>query len=155
MQSIVVPLHSRYSSSFNGIPYHSWSFDVILVIPRRLTLFLIIHRHCSSFNVFPYMYSIALHIIYGIKHLLSTLHIIKRHSISFTVTTRSFLYASYPSLNLPFAPGFSLLSPCTCLRPSNVLITQKNNTVFVGQSIIFAHDQRKSSRYSLSILIDL
>ena len=130
MQSIVAPLHSRHSSSFNGIPHHSWSFYDILVIPRRLTLFLIIHRHSPSFNIFPNMYSIALHIIYVIKHLLSTLHIIKRHSISFTVTTRSFLCASYPSLNLPFATGFSLLSPCPCLRPSHFLITQKITLFF-------------------------
>ena len=126
MQSIVFPLHSSHSSAFNGIPHRSWSFHVI---PRHLTSFLIIHRYSPSFNVFPYMYNIAIHIIYVIKHLLSALHIIKRHSISFTVTTRSFICASYPSFNLPFALGFSLLSPCACLRPSSVLITQKNDGI--------------------------
>ena len=137
MQSIVVPLHSRYL--FLIVSRHSLSFMVIWRHSRHSSSFDVIPHHPSSLpiiNVFPYMYSIALHIIYVIRHLLSVLRIIKRHSISFTVTTRSFICASYPSLNLPFAPGFSSLSPCACLRPSNVLITQKNNTVFLDQPII-------------------
>ena len=96
MQSIIVPLHSRYSSSLNGIPYHSWSCDVILVIPSRLTSFLIIHRNSPSFNVFTHLYGIALHIIYVIRHLLSALYIIKRH-----------LY----HLLSPHAPLFARLTP--------------------------------------------
>ena len=59
---------------------HASSFNVILVMRRHLTSFLIIHRDSPSFNVFTHLYGIALHIIYVIRHLLSALHIIERRS---------------------------------------------------------------------------